>query len=78
MAYLYKGYKCHHNISIHIVLYDPFSNLSLIELLRVIKPVKGHTSLITLYCQRTSTIFQNFFCSLRKFNLQVTTVFPNV
>ena len=84
-AYLYKGYKCPDNnliqindISIHIVLYDPFSNLPLIELLQIIKPVKGHTSSVTLYCQRTSTIFLNFFCSLQKFNLRVTTVFPNV
>ena len=39
-ANLYKGYKCPDNnlvqindIGIHIVLYDPFSNLPLIELL---------------------------------------------
>ena len=39
-AYLYKGYKCPddnliqiNDISIHIVLYDPFSNLPSIELL---------------------------------------------
>ena len=32
-AYLYKGYKYHNDIGIHIVLNDPFSNLPLIELL---------------------------------------------
>ena len=39
-AYLYKAYKCPDNnlvqtndITIHIVLYDPFSNLPLLELL---------------------------------------------
>ena len=71
-AYLYKSYKCPDNnlvlvndISIHIVLYDPFSNLPLIELLQIIKPVKGHTSSITLYCQRTSTISKLFLFSLK-------------
>ena len=55
-AYLYKAYKCPDNnivqindITNHIVLYDPFSNLPLIELLQIIKPVEGHTSSITLY-----------------------------
>ena len=75
-ANLYKAYKCPDNnliqindISIHIVLYDPFSNLPLIELLQIIKPVKGHTSSITLYsrklCQRTSTISKLFLFSLK-------------
>ena len=62
-AYLYKAYKCPDNnliqindITIHIVLYDPFSNLPLIELLQIMKPVKGRTSSITLY----STNINNF------------------
>ena len=75
-ANLYKAYKCPdsyliqiNDISIHIVLYDPFSNLPLIELLRTIKPIKAHTSSITLFsrklCQRASTISKLFLFSLK-------------
>ena len=66
-ANLYKAWKCPHNnligidpISTDILVYDPFSNLPLIELLGIIKALQGHTSSTNILKTTMSKNTNNF------------------